>query len=259
MTSDELTKSLIRYLRENTTSQPYSDGHIVDLPFSYLDGDSIRLYVEEHESGYRVTDRGDAIINLNEIGLNEKSAALSAHISALRQMSGSDHIGSEDYELSKVCETTDLGNALLEIGLAALRVDQLRMQAKTAHAERFITKVEHKLRDAFAHDSAVRLHASMPQTGTTNRERRVTASVTRGEKTAYIQGVSARNKVTTVSKAYRAFGQSAVPRNLRFSALEHSKNDWPDEDLHDLQEVSVVAFLSTKDELIERIDHALAA
>lgn len=52
------------------TAIPYGNGLLIDLPWCYTDGDSIRVLVERHEDGYRVTDRatGTEVEEIAETG-----------------------------------------------------------------------------------------------------------------------------------------------------------------------------------------------
>ena len=257
MNPHDISGAFVRSLIEHTSSTPYANGYLVDLPFSYLDGDTIRLFVEETATGVRITDRGDAIVNLNEVGLNEGSPALANDVAAFVRAGKIDRINAGDYELSRISDATDIGRVLTEIAQTAIRIDSLRLRAKPEGKERFSQRLGRGLREAFGKDATVTLHATMPQMGGKSRGRRVTAAVSREGRTAYVQAVSGNDTDTSVSKTFRAFSRSNVERNFRFSALEDSQEIWSPDDIHDLETVSIVTFNSDYDELISRIDRSL--
>src|SRR5690606_13655671 len=89
---------VLRALNDGMSSRPYGHGALLDLPMTYSDGDSIRVFVEELGKGYRVSDRGDAIDRLVEAGVNPDAVKARAAIEDALRTHSLDRIASEDRE-----------------------------------------------------------------------------------------------------------------------------------------------------------------
>lgn len=261
MKSTEIVASFTRCLVNQTRAFEYSDGWLIDLPYSYLDGDSVRLFIEPINSGFRITDRGDAILGLEDIGMSTETGKTAEHIEWAVKASDLDLLGAEDYELSTTADESTLGCTIEQIARIALLIDSFRLEAKPQVEVKFFEKIGSQLRTLFGDKAQVRLRASLPQVGKGRRPRQVTASITRDNRTAYVQAIGMqKNPDGPVSRTHRTFKGAEAAKNLRFSALEGTPGMWEVDDLDYLSEVSTVTFDGrNREELYNQVDMALGA
>lgn len=239
--SDRIVKaSLLRCVNDKTDVLDYDGDYLVDMPFKRVDGDAVRLLVERHNDEFRVSDRGDGLESLLDAGVNIDSGAAREAIKQIKRSVALDGLSADDYELSALVSADRVGCILNDIAIASIRIESLTALSQNRPARKFSTVISKELSGLFSEVADVKLRAPMPQTG--HRTRTVTASVSLNNRTAYVQAVGRSDLEGSVAKCYYAFSRSTVPQLRRISALQGVENDWDEEQVHDLNEVSNVVF-----------------
>ena len=250
-----LAASILHAVNDLTAVRAYGDGWLVDTPFTYSDGDAITVLVDPIGTGFRITDRAEALDRLSSWGVAPDSARAAAGIQAARDAGQLSPVASHTSETATIAEEADLGAAILAVGQAALRVEQLRWLAQDRPAinfdDRLATRVE-MLSESHKWTMTRRAQIRMR----TGRVRRVTASVQGPAGTAYIQAVSDSDQERSVANCYYLFDRSIERRDRRVSALAGDPGSWPSGLREDLEAVSLVTFFAEPTDLeatLERI------
>jgi hypothetical protein len=244
--------ALLGAVNDMTAAVPYGDGFLVDLPFVYSDGDSVRALVEPYSGdALRVTDRAEALDRLSSFGVNVGTGRVAVAVREAVRSSGLNMIGSAADELATVTNEADLGAALLAIGGTAIRVEQLRWLATDRPGTTFTDRVTTRLTDVAGKrwkvDRAARMRT---QSG---RRRRVTAAVTGELGTAYVQAIGQPDDDRAVEHCYYLFDRSTVEKGHRIAALAGTHDDWSPAITEDLAVVGQLAYFDEGGQLEDRI------
>lgn len=252
MDGSDAVGAILRAVNDHTLVRPYGDGLLIDLPFSYGDGDAVRVLVEPMGTGFRVTDRAAAATLLSMAGVNLGTgrpaeafaeALLSARLNGVNALDG---------ELASFGAADELGRLILDVAQASLRVDQLRWLAVRQPTVRYPERLTTRLRN-WIHDSR-EVAREAPVRLTSGRSRPVTLRVSNNDRAAYIQAVSARDQEQAAEHCYYIFNLSDVPKGNRIAALDGSRSDWPPAIVDELILVSDVEFFADPLALERRVD-----
>ena len=245
---------LLRHVIDHTLVHDYGDGILVDLPITYSDGDAVRLLVEPINTGLRVTDRGYAIGELLANGVNPDIGRAARAIEAARMAADLNGVANPDKsELSTFGEEPNLGEMLLSVAGAALRVEQLRWLATDQPEIRFNERVLQRLRPS-KQWTTVSAELGLRD----GRARRVTAAVqgTRGK--AFVQALSLSRVDSAVEHCFFLFAQAEVESNRLVAALEGTREQWPGADARALAGVGRVAFFEEPGDLESQLQQVVA-
>lgn len=124
--AQKLTSLVVREMNDEITVMDYGHGLLMTLPLTYWDDDRVTLFVEPFESGYRVSDRGSTAVRLHMTGMNVETAKVAE---AWRRSVASLNLvnpGDEELELAHFTDADQLGESILKVAEASLRIDQLR-------------------------------------------------------------------------------------------------------------------------------------
>lgn len=257
---NKIVASLLGAVNDLTLVRAYGDGWLVSTPLTYSDGDTVRVYVEPYNEGFRVTDRAEATDRLSMWGVVTDSGRARRGILAVRQAANLSPIGSDATETATVGDDRSLGHLVLGVAQAALRTEQLRWLARDLPAMKFDDRLSTRIEglSRARHWNYVR-RASM--TLSHGRVKQVTAAVEGPEGKAYIQAVSNADVERSTINCFYLFDRSTELRDHKVAALAGDSGDWPDSLLGDLHEVSVVTFFADPHGLeneLERITGGLA-
>lgn len=240
MTDTKIRSALLGCLNDNTHLHEYGEATLVDLPYSRLDGDSVRLLVEPVGEGYRISDRGDGADLASESGLNITSGNAATYLRGIQRSISADKIGGSDSELSILVAAEQLGCALHQVAIASIRVEGLSVLSQERSPRKFSTTVTERLSNLFSSSGFVRKQQPMPLTR--SRTRKVTATVERDRRTVYVQAVSQANIDVSFAKCFSTFAIAEVPHDSLISVLQGGANDWSGGYSEDLADVSQVVF-----------------
>lgn len=242
MSEVNIKSALLGCLNDNTELHPYGEGHLVDLPYTRLDGDSVRLLVEPVGGLYRVTDRGDGADLASEAGLNITSGNAAAYMRGIQRSISVDKIGASDSELSILASEAELGCALHQIAIASIRAEGLSVLAQERVPRKFSTIVTKKLINLVGDSGTVRSRQPMPISR--KRTRLVTATIERDQRTVYVQAVSRASIEVSFAKCFTNFSTANMPHDSLISVLQGAVKDWDQGYSDDLADVSQVVFES---------------
>lgn len=252
MNSRETIGAILSAINDHTTVQPYGDGLLVDLPVTYGDRDAVRILVEPMGSGYRVTDRGAASALLSIAGVNVVVGRPAEAFAAAMRANNLNGVNAVEGELATFGEAKDLGQLVLDVAQASMRVEQLRWLAVRQPLTRFPEKVAKRVRNWVEDSREVQREAPVPLRS--GRSRPVTLRVSHADRAAYIQAVSARDREQAAEHCYYIFDLSRVPKDNRIAALDGQREDWPKAIIEELASVSDVEFFGDPLGLERRLD-----
>lgn len=195
-------------------------------PFTYSgDGERVGFYVEKANSGYRITDACEAMMN---------ATALGAHITESRMESVRRAVGyktnvSDDGEISTMVSEEDVGSGMAAVLNAALAVSHLKSEWKPRfRSETFLQNVESVLKKSFEQ----RLLRKVTITGASGHQLELPLGVQNGDAITYVQPIAATEENTMDWKrVYEAWGKMSDIKNSkngyaqRLVVLEESAND----------------------------------
>jgi hypothetical protein len=252
MNSSDVVAAISRTMIGQTSVRPYGDGLLVDLALTYSDGDAVRVLVESMGTGYRVSDRGTAATLLSMAGVNLSTGRPAEAFANTMRADDLNGINAVDGELATFGAATDLGQLILNVAQASMRVEQLRWLAKQRSLVKFSEMVVERVRDWVVDSRRVQREAPVPLRS--GRSRSVTLCVSSGDRAAYIQAVGSSDKEQAAEHCYYVFDLSEVPKEHRIAALRGGKPDWPPAIVSELATVSDVAFFDAHLDLERRLD-----
>lgn len=244
--------AVLRTLNDQTAVHPYGDGLLLDLPFSYGDGDAVRVLVEPMGDGYRVSDRAAAATLLMMAGVSiGEGRAAEAFAETMRSV-GLNGLNAAPGEVATFGDVNDLGRLILDVAQASLRIDQLRWLAARRARVRFVDQVAERVKVWAGEKRQVNRDAPIPlQSG---RSRIVTLRVAGGDKVAYIQALSSRDQEQAAEHCFYIFGLSKIPNDRKIAALNGSPRTWSKEMVSELQTVGDVEFFDDPLSLERHLD-----
>jgi hypothetical protein len=257
----KLTSAVMRYLNDEIAVREYGHGFLVALPLAYWDDDCVTLFVEPFEDGFKITDQGATAVRLHMTGMNPQAPKVAESwarsIASLNLYNPSE----EDLELAHFTAHDDLGEAIVKVAEASLRVDQLRWLHSAQTPVRFPDRVIKRLSAAVGERGDVRPYASLRLRH--GRERQVTAAVqARPDHEVFVQAVGGSTKDAkerAVEHCTFLFNQAAdLPQGQRLAVASGHREDWDDYFINTLAEAGAVAFFDEPGDLDEILSRQLA-
>ncbi|WJK42236.1 hypothetical protein O7608_07565 [Solwaraspora sp. WMMA2056] len=212
MNSETVVGAILRAVNDHSVTQPYGDSLLLDLPLTYGDGDAVRLLVEPIGEGYRVSDRATATTLLSMSGVNFDHGRPAEAIAEAARLSGLNGFNAVPGELATYGSKESLGELVLAVAQASMRVDQLRWLAVKQPLVRFPDQVVDRVKEWATKDGR-RVRREAPMRLSSGRERQVTLQVSSANKAAYVQAVSGRDQEQAAEHCYHIFSW-AVSRIL---------------------------------------------
>ena len=261
MDAQKLTSLVVREMNDEITVRHYGHGFLMTLPLTYWDDDRVTLFVEPFESGYRVSDRGSTAVRLHMTGMNVEAPKVveswRRSVAALNLFNP----GDEDLELAHFTDADQLGESILKIAEASLRIDQLRWLHSAQIPVRFPDKVVRRLVKAAGERAAVRPNAPMKLRH--GRIRQVTAAVGTDERRQiYVQAVGGSNRETrerAVEHCTHLFDYAeGLDFDRRLAIVSGTRDEWNDYYIETIAESAEVAFYGEPDQLDEVLKRRLA-
>ncbi|WP_157180415.1 DUF1828 domain-containing protein [Protofrankia coriariae] len=245
--------AVLHAINDHTVVRPYGDGLLVDLPLTYGDGDAVRVLVEPMGNGYRVTDRAAAAALLAMAGVNvTKGRSAEAFAEAVRS-AGLNGTDVAEGELVAFGDASDLGQRVLDVAQASMRVDQLRWLAVRQPSARFPELVTKRI-DRWVDGDERQVQRKAPVPLRSGRSRPVTLRVSHNDRSAYIQAVGSRDQEQAAERCYCIFSLSQVPKDNRIAALDGGPEDWQAAIIDELKSVGSVEFFDDLIGLENRLD-----
>jgi hypothetical protein len=240
-------------VNDHTQVHPYGDGVLVDLPLTYGDGDGVRVLVEPMGTGVRVSDRAAATVLLSMADVEITSGRPAEAFADILRSAGLNSVYAEEGEITTFGAAEDLGDLILRVAQAAVRVDQLRWLAQPRHNVRFDSRVAYRLQ-AWA-GSKRKAQRGAAITLKSGRTRAVTASVTNGTDTVWVQALGESDKDRSFDHCYSIFGLAPnIPHDRKIATLAGSQRAWPSQMVSELSDVADVQFFEEATRLERALD-----
>ena len=195
-------------------------------PFTYSgDGERVGFYMEKTNSGYRITDGCEAIMNAAAMG----AQITNSRMDAVRRAVGHQAQLSDDGEISALVTADNVGSGMAAVLNTALAVSHLKFEWKPRfRAETFLQNVEQTLKQSF--DKMVLKKVTI--TGASGHQLELPLGVQNGDAITYVQPIAATEENTVDWKrVYEAWGKMSDIKHShneharRLIVLEESEND----------------------------------
>lgn len=261
MDAQKLISLVVREVNDEITVRDYGHGFLMTLPLTYWDDDRVTLFVEPFESGYRVSDRGSTAVRLHMTGMNVEAPKVAESWRRSVAVLNLFNPGNEDLELAHFTDADQLGQSILKVAEASLRIDQLRWLHSAQPPVRFPDKVVRRLVKAAGERAVVRPNAPMKLRH--GRTRQVTAAVGTDERCqVYVQAVGGSNRETrerAVEHCTHLFDYAdGLDPDRRLAIVSGTREEWKDSYIETLAESTEVAFYGEPDQLDEVLKRRLA-
>jgi hypothetical protein len=260
--ASRLVAAVLSKINDHTVITPYGHGQLVSLPLHYFDGDRVKLFVEPFQDGVRVTDRGVTLMRLNMADLTLTSPrVIDAWNRSVANLDLFD-FGNDLGQISAWGSEEDIGDLIIKVAEASMRIDQLRWLTIDRRPTRFPERVISKLISSVGHPEEVLPQALLPQRS--GRNRKVTAAVGLVADTRmYVQavggGANRDAQEKSVEHCFYLFQLAEqVPRDRRLAIAAGRREDWPSQVIDELNVVSDIAFFEETSELSSILRRRLA-
>lgn len=245
MDKSRLTAAVLSQINDSLAVTPYGHGHLVSVPLHYFDGDQVKLFVEPFQQGIRVTDRGATLMRLHMADLS--LATPRVREAWQRSLVALDLYNPvSDDQIAAFGPEDEVGQLILKVAEATMRIDQLRWLATERRPVKFPDRVVTRLTETLGRPEEVMPQALLPQRS--GRTRRVTAAVgLEPETTIYVQAVGGGGNRDAQEKSvehcfYLFQLADQIPRQRRLAIAAGTYKDWDSYVIDELRTVSDVAF-----------------
>jgi hypothetical protein len=134
----------LAFLADNFICTENGDFSGIVTPYTYGDADAIELFIKEQRPGsLMLTDLGGAI---NHVALTSGRDILVSHKDKVRQIATKLNLMLVDDELVSLCSYEDVGEAMLNMAMAAKEIDGLARLARAQRIANFDRKLGTALR-----------------------------------------------------------------------------------------------------------------
>lgn len=265
MDPKKLVSALLTAWNDDTNVSAYGHGWLVTTPLSFYDDDRVTVFVEPFKQGCRVSDHGTTAMRLLMADVNPDSPRI-AESRRRSNMSLRTSSDCGDEGVIAACGSwEDLGDLILRVAEAMIRVDQFRFLIPEKRTSRFTERVIGRLRDSVP--STVSVTPRAPLRLASGRVKQVTASVDVDKKRLYVQAVSNATRETRDRSvehcAYLFTLADEISRDHRLVVASGRRRDWPDDVIGELTTISEIAFFDdaadVKDRLVARCQAISAA
>lgn len=207
MDSMKLRTALAAAIFDRIEVETTPAGLLVSTPFSYSDGDRIELVVVDQDGLIDVTDGGYTGMRLSLAGVDVESSAVAEFARASTKHLFS--LGSPATELAQACSADDVGEAMIAVTEAAIRVDGARFIVPRKRPRKFSTRVTSHLKEIVAAQNSEALVSPNYRLHTQGgRTRTVTAAISvDGRQPVAVQAVNTTGESAEqqVANCYYAF------------------------------------------------------
>ncbi|KDN23231.1 hypothetical protein [Amycolatopsis rifamycinica] len=256
MDDSKIKTSVLSQVNDLLEIREYGHGYLLTLPLAFYDDDLITLFVEPYEGGVRVSDQGTTAMRLHMADLDlETPRVVEAWTRSIASLGGQ-ALTAEDGMVGGWGDVSNVGQLVLNVAEATLRVDQLRWLANEKRPVQFRDRVVRTIGSVAPRPEYVTPNAPLPQTS--GRTRQVTAAV--GPDTdnrIYVQAMSASSRDQAAEHCYYVFSHTDVPRERVLAVAAGRRDSWPAAVLNELDDVTDVAFYGEgtdfQDQLASRI------
>jgi hypothetical protein len=254
----KIKANLLSQLNDHVEVREYGHGHLITLPLAFYDDDLITLFVEPFEGGVRVSDQGTTAMRLHMADLDLDNQRISDAWTRSVAALGRHSIGTDDGVVGAWGDQRDVGELLLRVAEATLRVDQLRWLATDRRPVRFKDRVVSKIGSIAATPEQVTPNAPLPQTS--GRTRQVTAAIGADvDRRVYVQAVGGGSREQNAEHCYYIFSHSGVPKERVLAVAAGGRDSWPDVLIEELHKVTDVAFFDDEGDVQAKLTKQLAA
>lgn len=258
MDTDGLTSALMRHLFEETRVIPFGNGFLVHTPLTYSDGDTVTIAVFPLGSGYRITDRAEAMDRLAEAGLALSASNRATElIDMLRRGAQLAPIEAHELEVANFVEEPQLAAGILHIARVAQSIEHLRWTIREPSPQPYRDVVITETAE-IARRHHWRWRPSARVQLRNGQERRLTATVDVGHRTGYLQALALPDRNQAVEHVYFMFHELDVDPAQKLAVVDMRSAVWPEADLSAIERSgTVVRFRRPAD--LERALEALEA
>lgn len=245
MDANKIKSAVLSTINDAISVSEYGHGHLVTFPLAFYDNDLVTLFVEPYEGGVRVSDQGTTAMRLHmaNVDLDNRKIAESWRRSVASL--GARSMTSEDGVVAAWGKRDDLGNLLIRVAEATMRVDQLRWAVNERRPVKFKDRVVHKLTEVLGGTDQVTPNAHLRQKS--GRMRQVTASIgSDPDRAVYVQAVSASSGDSAKEHCYFIFSQTDIKRERKIAVASGTADDWPHL-ADEMENVAEIAFFDGQD------------
>lgn len=247
--------SLLGWINDHLEVAEYGHGALVHLPLHFCDGDSITLMVEPFGDGMRVTDRGMTSLRLHMSDLNPNSdrvrSAWNKSIATLQLFD----LGSDEGELATSGERSHVGELILRVAEASIRIDQLRWMATSTRPRTFADRVVDRVQKAIP--SGAKVEPRMAVELRSGRTRTVTAGITQESMhpvlVQAVGGATRESKEDALERCFHVFSLAILPKSQKLAIFVGDACSWEEAMAKELEGIADVAFFDEEQQVEKAI------
>jgi hypothetical protein len=255
MEPGKIRSGVLSAINDTISVTDYGHGQLVTLPVAFYDNDLVTLFVEPYEGGIRVSDQGTTAMRLHmaNVDLDNKKIAEAWRRSVASL--GAQSMAAEEGVVTAWGSETEVGNLLIAVAEAAMRVDQLRWTVTERRPMRFRDRVAHRLSEVAGGPEYVTPNAHIQLTS--GRAKRVTASISVDPKRPiYVQAISENSGDQGTEHCYFIFSHTDIERDRKLAVASGTPDTWPHLEA-ELRGVADVAYFDSRNDLETKLSQRL--
>jgi hypothetical protein len=250
---------MLSFMNDELKIEIFEDQLMVDMPFSFSDGDLVSLIVFPVGQGYKVTDGGDTALKLDLLGVDMTRGAVADTWDTLTAGLAQKNFSPEGDEIAVVVGPTEVPRGLLEVALNCIRAEQAKIKAVPPRSAPFSEQVNSRIHTFIeaGHQNAI-WEKNKAIRLSSGRQRQITGVFKKNEDDRMpllVQAVGGRNQQERndpADRAFTIFSNVDRAREDKLVVAIGDRSSWDKGMIRELSDVAQTVFFNDQTEL-ERV------